>query len=61
MKPIYRAYIQIKGDVIRYGGDTFPTRREALLDAARIIQEVKDDPAVEWRDEIQNYGSVRDN
>lgn len=60
-KPMYRAYLKIKGDVVRYGADTFRTRRAALRDAACIIEEVKNDVSVEWRNEIETYGTVRDN
>ncbi len=54
----YRAWIKIKGGVDRYGSETFRTRREALRDAAKIIEEVKNNPTVAWRGEIETYGTV---
>lgn len=57
---LYRAWIRIRGGVDRYGSELFRTRREALLDAARIIDEVRADPAIQWRNEIETYGSVQD-
>lgn len=56
----YRAWLRIRGGTDRFGSHLFKTRREALKDAAAIIREVKDDPAVEWRHEIETYGTVRD-
>lgn len=60
VKPKYRAWIRLKSGVDRFGSGVFKTRREALFDAAKIIREVKDDPNVEWRNEIETYGSVYD-
>jgi hypothetical protein len=56
----YRAWISIKGGVDRYGSEVFGTRREALMDAAKIIREILNDPTVQWRGEIKTYGSVVD-
>lgn len=65
-KYVYRAWIYIHKSFSdepgfdRYGSETFKTQREALLDAANIIREVKDDPAVEWRNDIETYGTIRE-
>jgi len=56
----YRAWIRIRGGFDKYGSDLFATRREVLTDAVKIIREVKADPDCEWRNEIETYGSARD-
>jgi len=59
-KPTYRGYIELKNGLVKYGPDCFDTRREALLDAARIVREIQAEPRCEWRNDIRTYGSVRD-
>ena len=66
LKSGYRAWLKVRGGFDpsgffdRYGSQVFKTRREALVDAAKIIREVKNDPDVTWRHDIETYGSVRD-
>ena len=57
---MYRAYIEIKGGITKLGSDCFKTRKEALLDAARIIREIKAEPRCEWRNDIVTYGTCKD-
>jgi hypothetical protein len=63
-KYVHRAWLKVRngqgGYFDRFGHDTFPTSRAAMVDAVKLINEVKADSAVEWRNDIETYGSARE-
>lgn len=58
-KPEYRAYIELKGGIYKFGSESFRRRQDALSDAANIVREAKASPECEWADEIVIYGTYR--
>lgn len=56
----YRGYIEINNGGFRYCADAHKTSGEAIMDAAKLIDQIKQDVACEWRKDIRTYGAERE-
>jgi hypothetical protein len=52
--------VELTNGQFRMCGDCWPTRKEALLDAANLIRDAKKSDTCEWRNSIRTYGTCVD-